>query len=173
MEIYMIILRAIHILFGVFWVGTAVHSVLFFQPTLKAAGPAGDTVMKLYLARGGQLAIAVSGILAGLTGLLMYLKDSGGFQINWLSSSPGLAITIGGLAAFLAAILGLAVQVPVVARITAIQKGIQASGNPATPSETAELQALDDRLSTASRVGAVLLVIAVIGMAIAPELGQL
>jgi uncharacterized membrane protein len=34
----MIILRLIHILSGIFWVGTAFFFVLFFEPTIKAAG---------------------------------------------------------------------------------------------------------------------------------------
>ena len=45
MNIYMIILRLIHILAGIFWVGTAFFFVLFFEPTLKTSGPAGGTVM--------------------------------------------------------------------------------------------------------------------------------
>jgi len=45
MDISMLILRVIHILLGIFWVGTALFFVLFFEPTIRAAGPAGGAVM--------------------------------------------------------------------------------------------------------------------------------
>lgn len=173
MDIYMIILRLLHIFAGIFWVGTAFFFVLFLEPTITAAGPAGGTVMGHLTLTRFPLVMAVSSILTVAAGFLMYLIDSGGFQINWISTASGVAITIGSLAGILAFLLGLAVQAPASARMAALQKEIQAAGRPPTPSQMAELHVLLDRISNASRWGAVLMVIAVIGMAIARELGKL
>jgi uncharacterized membrane protein len=171
MDIYMIILRIVHILSGIFWVGTAFFFVLFFEPTIKAAGPAGGTVMgRLTLTR-FPMVMALSSILTVAAGFLLYLKDSGGFQINWISTPSGITITIGSVAGILAFLLGLIVELPTTARIAALQKEIQASGNPPTPSQMDELHSLQERMSNASRWGAVLMVIAVLGMTIARELG--
>jgi uncharacterized membrane protein len=167
----MIILRLIHILSGIFWVGTAFFFVLFFEPTIKAAGSAGGTVMgRLTLTR-FPIVMALSSILTVAAGFFLYLRDSGGFQINWISTPSGITITIGSLAGILAFLLGLIVEMPTTARIAALQKEIQASGNPPTSSQIEELHALQERMSNASRWGAVLMVIAVLGMTIARELG--
>jgi uncharacterized membrane protein len=173
MNIYMIILRSIHILSGIFWVGTAFFFVLFFEPTLKAAGPAGGTVMgRLTLTR-FPMVMAVSSILTVAIGFLMYLIDSGGFQINWIYTPSGVTMTIGSVAGILAFLLGLIVQMPASARMAALQKEIQAAGGPPTPSQIEEMHVLQDRISNATRWEAVLMVIAVLGMAMARELGKL
>lgn len=167
----MIIMRLIHILSGIFWVGTAFFFVLFFEPTIKAAGSAGGTVMgRLTLTR-FPIVMALSSILTVAAGFFLYLRDSGGFQNDWISTPSGITITLGSVAGILAFLLGLIVEMPTTARIAAIQKEIQASGNPPNPSQIEELHALQERMSNASRCGAVVMVIAVLGMTIARELG--
>lgn len=173
MDIYMIILRLIHILSGTFWVGTAFFFVLFFEPTITAAGPAGGTVMgRLTLTQFPMVMFSAS-ILTVAAGFLMYLIDSGGFQINWISTPSGVTMMIGSIAGILAFLLGLTVQMPASARMAALQKEIQAAGGPPTPSQMEEMHVLLERISNASRWGAVLMVIAVLGMAIARDLGKL
>jgi uncharacterized membrane protein len=173
MDIYTIILRLIHIFFGTFWVGTAFFFVLFFEPTITAAGPAGGTVMgRLTLTR-FPMVMASSSILTVAAGFLMYLTDSGGFQINWISTPAGVTMTIGSVAGIIAFLFGLIVQIPASARMAVLQKEIQAAGGPPTPSQMEEMHVLVDRISNASRWGAVLMVIAVLGMAMARELGQI
>jgi hypothetical protein len=173
MDMYMLILRLIHILSGIFWVGTAFFFVLFFEPVIKASGPAGGTIMgRLTLTR-FPMVMALASILTVVAGFLMFLVDSRGFQIDWISTLPGIALTTGSLAGILAFFVGLSVQMPASARMAAIQKEIQAAGKPPSPSQLEELNVLQDRIATASRWGAVLMVIAVIGMTSARELGKL
>ena len=90
MDITMLVLRSIHILSGIFWVGTALFFVLFFDPTIKAAGPAGSTVMgRLTLTR-FPMVMALSSILTVVIGFIMYWIDSQGFQFDWITSPPEL-----------------------------------------------------------------------------------
>jgi uncharacterized membrane protein len=173
MDIYMIILRTIHVFSGIFWVGTAFFFVLFFEPTIKAAGPAGGTVMGRLTLTQFPMVMAFSSILTVAAGFLMYLNDSGGFQINWISTLSGVTLTIGSVAGILAFLLGLTVQMPASARMAALQKEIQAAGGPPTPSQMEEMHVLQERISSGSRWGAVLMVIAVLGMTIAREVGKL
>jgi uncharacterized membrane protein len=173
MDSLMIILRFIHILSGIFWVGTAFFFVLFFEPTIEAAGPEGGTIMgRLTLTR-FPIVMAASSILTVAAGFLMYLIDSGGFQMNWISSPSGVIMTIGSVAGILAFLLGLTVQMPTSTRMAALQKEIQSAGGTPSPSQKEEMHVLQEKISNASRWGAVLLVIAVLGMAIARELGTL
>ena len=173
MDIAMLILRSIHILSGIFWVGTALFFVLFFEPIIRAAGPAGGAVMgRLALTR-FPVVMAVASILTVVIGFVMYWIDSQGFQFNWIATPPGVAMTIGSAAGILAFLLGGFVQMPTTARMAALQKEIQSAGAPPAPAQLETLRVLQNRMAIASRWGAVLMVIAVLGMAIAPELGEL
>ena len=80
---------------------------------------------------------------------------------------------IGSIAGILAFLLGLTVQMPASARMAALQKEIQAAGGPPTPSQIEEMHVLLERISNASRWEVVLMVIAVLGMTIAREVGKL
>lgn len=172
MGIFMILLRTIHILSGIFWVGTAFFFVLFFEPTIKAAGPAGGTVMGRLTLTQFPMVMALSSILTVAAGVLLYLIDSGGFQINWISTPSGVTMTIGSVAGILAFLMGLTIQMPASARMAALQKEIQAAGGLPTPSQMAEMHVLQDKISNATRWEAVLMVIAVLGMTIAREVGK-
>ena len=172
MVLMMIILRVIHILFGIFWVGTTLFLVFFFDPTIKAAGPAGDAVMGRLTLRRFSMVMGISAILTVGAGFVMYVKESGGIQLSWIATPAGITMTIGSLAGILAFLLGLLVQTPNGVRMAALQKEIQAAGGQPTPSQLAETGVLQKRLSNASRWGAALMVIAVLGMSIARELGD-
>ena len=45
MDTYMVVLRIVHILAGVFWVGAAFTTILFLQPTAREIGPAAGPFM--------------------------------------------------------------------------------------------------------------------------------
>ena len=94
----MVVLRIVHILAGVFWVGAALTVILFIQPTAKEVGPAAGPFMS-HLAGSKRLVDFVLGA-AGLTilaGLLMYWRVSGGLDPDWIGSTYGLSITVGAL----------------------------------------------------------------------------
>jgi uncharacterized membrane protein len=171
MDLLMIILRIIHILFGIFWVGTTLFLVFFFDPTIKAAGPAGGAVMGQLTLRRFTIVMGLSAFLTVAAGFVLYVKESGGFDFSWVTKPTGITLTIGSLAGILAFLLGFTVQMPAGTRMTALQKEIQAAGGQPTPSQLAEIGVLQKRLTNASRWGAALMVIAVLGMSIARELG--
>jgi uncharacterized membrane protein len=164
----LIVLRIVHILAGVFWAGAAIMLAAFLEPTARALGPDGGKFMQRLT---GQMRLTLFILLAAflniLSGLGLYWILSGGFQVRWLTSSLGLSLTIGALAAIVTFILGLAVTRPTLLRMGALGQEIQSAGGPPKPEQMAEMQALQKRLATAGRIGAVLLVIAVIGMSVA------
>src|SRR5688500_20258407 len=115
MDTYMVVLRILHILAGVFWVGAAFTTILFLQPTALEVGPAARPFMA-HLAGKRRL---VDWVLraAGLTilaGVLMYWRVSGGLDGDWLSSAPGVSLTVGALCGIAAFSLGLSVVRPTI-----------------------------------------------------------
>jgi hypothetical protein len=166
MDTYMVVLRIVHILAGVFWVGAAFTTILFLQPTAREVGPAAGPFMA-HLAGKKRL---VDWVLraAGLTilaGLLMYWRVSGGLDGDWIASAPGLALTIGALCGIGAFSLGLSVVRPSIMATLAIGAEVAASGGPPTPEQAAKLQELQKRGKAVGQIIVPLLVIAVSGMA--------
>lgn len=164
----LVVLRIVHILAGVFWAGAAIMLAAFLEPTARALGPDGGKFMQR-LAGPMRLTffILLAAFLNVLSGFGLYWILSGGFQVRWITSSLGLSLTIGALAAIVTFILGLAVTRPTLLRMGALGQEIQSAEGPPTPEQMAEMQALQKRLATAGRIGAVLLVIAVTGMSVA------
>ena len=164
----MVVLRIVHILAGVFWVGAAFVTILFLQPTAREVGPAAGPFMA-HLAGKKKL---VDWVLraAGLTvlaGLLMYWRVSGGLDGDWLMSAPGVSLTIGALCAIAAFSLGLSIVRPTILATLAIGREVAARGGPPTPEQGAQLQALQKRGTAVGQVVLPLLVVAVAGMAAA------
>jgi len=163
-----VLLRIIHILAGVFWAGAAFMVAAFLEPNARALGPDGGKFMQRLV---GQMhmttIILVAAFLNVLAGVWLYWIFSGGFQVMWIASGRGLSLTIGAVAAIVTFILGLAVTRPTLLRMGTLGQEIQSAGGPPKPEQMAAMQALQKRLATVGRIGAALLVIAVIGMAVA------
>lgn len=161
-----IILRLIHILFGIFWAGAIFFIVSFLLPTARAAGPGSAPFMQRF-ARSGFLQAALgSGSLTVLSGVwLMWLVAGGNSE--WFGSPTGITLSIGGLAAILALSMGFIFQRPTMKRLAAIAQAIEAAGGTATAEQQAELPALQARMGKIARAAAWLLAVAVVCMAVA------
>ena len=82
-------------------------------------------------------------------------------------------MTIGSVAGILAFLEGLMVQMPSANRMAALQKEILAAGGAPSPAQMEEMHVLQEKISHASRLGALLMLVAVLGMAMARELRNL
>jgi hypothetical protein len=168
MDTYMVVLRILHILAGVFWVGAAFTTILFIQSTAREVGPAAGPFLS-HLAGKKRLVDWVLGA-AGLTilaGLLLYWRVSGGLDGDWIGSAPGISLTVGALCAIGAFTLGLTVVRPTIMASLALGREVAASGGPPSPEQGAQLQAYAQRSKAVGQVIVPLLVVAVAGMAAA------
>jgi hypothetical protein len=168
MDVYLIILRVLHIAAGVFWVGAAALFFFFVEPTVKELGPTGGAFMG-HLAQKKKMPVAIlaSAGLTILAGILLYLRSSGGFDLDWITSSTGLTFTIGGLAGIAAFLIGLTVVKPSVDKLGALGAEIQAAGGQPSETQAAQLLAVDSRLKSVGRLNMALLTLAVLAMATA------
>ncbi|HZB01840.1 MAG TPA: hypothetical protein VE800_07005 [Actinomycetota bacterium] len=167
MDIYMVVLRIVHILAGVFWVGSALVIFLFLQPAAREVGPAAGPFMT-HLAQRKRLPDITLGA-AGLTvlaGLLMYWRVTGGLDPDFITTAWGLSLTIGAIAAIAAIALGASIVRPSMVKAGAIAQAAAAAGGP-TPEQGAEIQALQQRVRATGSVIIPLLVLAVVAMAAA------
>jgi uncharacterized membrane protein len=168
MDIYMTILRVLHIFAGVLWAGWAFVLLGFIEPASRAAGPEGGRFMQILTGKTKLLQTMLAApVLVIVTGLLMYWRTSGGLSGHWIASATGVALTIGSLAGILAFALGFAVSRPAAERLAALSKEMQVAGRPPSPELIGQLRAQQERLSKGGQYGALLLAVCVIGMSLA------
>ncbi len=164
MNVLIIILRLVHILAGVFWVGGAIISSFFLAPAVAATGEAGQKTMGYIIMKGRMSArITVAAILTVIAGAALYWIDSGGLTSAWMRSATGVGFAIGGLFALVG--LGAGAQVGI--GFTKLGRlGAAAQGKP-SPDQLAEMQATQRRVARASSINTAALIIALICMATA------
>jgi uncharacterized membrane protein len=164
-NILIIILRAIHVLAGVFWAGSTFFMVSLLDPAIRAIGAEGAKVMQdLSQQRRLSPVLGVAGWLTVGTGLWMYIVDFGWFS---LSSGYAASLTFGGLCGLVAVAIGSFVSGRASMRMAALGKEMQAAGGPPTPAQITEMGALRAKLSSGARPTAILLTLSVLSMAVA------
>ena len=160
------VLRAIHILSGVLWVGAAVFLSFFLMPSLRGAGPGAAGVMQqLVLTRRLPIWMMGATVLTILSGIALYWRDSAGFGSAWLGSGQARVFGLGGLLAIVAAAVGMGVSAPSGRRIATLMS--QAAGRAPTAAEAEEMQRLQAKMAAAARFVSVLVLLATLAMAVA------
>jgi uncharacterized membrane protein len=167
--IYLIwLLRIIHIVAGVFWVGGTLIMTFFIGPTVGAIGEPGQRfvghLMNELKFSNRMSAAAGLSILAGL--ILFYLDSRAGAA--WLRSGFATGLSIGAAFALVGFIFGI-----MIGRTTKAmaQLGARMQGKP-SPDQIAEMQAIRKRQATYSTISATALILAVTFMALARYLGM-
>jgi len=165
MFIYVAILRLIHIVCGVFWVGADLVYFGFIEPTARKLGPESAKFMEFLMAR-KKLPVAISWTsrLTVLSGALLFLRDSDMFRSAWITSTIGIGFGIGAVLGVAAMSLGEFVLDPTAKRMGMVGASIQ--GAP-TPEQAAELNMLGARMTKVGLVETVLSVLALAMMATA------
>jgi hypothetical protein len=168
MGILFLVLRAVHILGGVFWAGGAIVMFGFVFPSVRATQPGSNGFMQYLTGRAAfPKVMSIVGIITVLAGLGMYTSVSGHFDPGWMRSRHGIALTAGAVIAILALLEGLTVTRVTAMKLGALGSQIAASGAPPTPEQAKTLSALQDRLGSAGGRGAWMLGAAAVLMAIA------
>lgn len=110
-------------------------------------------------------------IISGLTvlaGTILFWINSAGDPIRWITGdATGLAFGIGGLAAWIAFILGLVAVKPAVEELGVLGVAMRDAGGPPPAELVARMGAVQARVSRLGQIDLVLLVIAIVMMAIA------
>ena len=162
-----IVLRLIHILGGIFWVGSALTFFYFVQPTAAATAPESQRFMLHLLGtrRLSDVTLAAAIFNVGAGAILIW-RDSDGFDLTWMTG-PGLGFTIGASAAVVALLLFALLGYPHTRRVLAL--GNRLAGEQRPPSE-AEQATLADSQRILARLAIrvpILLIVAAASMATA------
>jgi uncharacterized membrane protein len=157
MDVYLVVVRLIHIVAAFLWFGTGFYSVVFLYPAIIDLGDAGGQFMKaLAKNRFFALIFPVSAVLTVVAGILLYVKPGAS---SHFSSTGWAVLSIGAVAGLLAAGHGGAV----LGRMTGdyMKKAMSGSAQPG------ELAALAAKLTRHGNISLILVIIAMLGMELA------
>ena len=160
--VVLFLLRAIHVVGGVLWVGAVFLTTFYLLPATTALGPAAQPMMQFIMGRRKlSVYMMVLAILTTLAGALLMWRNISLTGGAWAHSPAGIGFSAGAAAAILAFIVGMTVNAPAAKRMSGPPKpGVP----PLTDAERARLMG---RIGLGSRLVVVLLGIAALLMATA------
>jgi hypothetical protein len=164
MQLYLLVLRLIHVVSAVCWVGGTLVLVGFILPAVKRAGPDGGKFMQLLVQRKLPLYLLIAAWSAIVSGALMFWVVSGGLRTQWLATSHGIVLSLGALSGIGAFLVGGLISSPAAARLGEIGKQVQASGGAPTAEQAGAMRSLQERLVTGAHIAAGLMTVALILM---------
>ncbi|MCO5182900.1 MAG: hypothetical protein M9928_02045 [Anaerolineae bacterium] len=157
------VLRFIHIFGAIYWVGTTLFMVMFLEPTVRALGPDGGKFMQRLTGNTRfSLSMTIAGLLTIIAGLGLFGPVTGWTMDIMLGAR--LPLTLGAIAGIASALVGFLVNGRASGKMQALGKEMAAQGVPPKPEQLAQMQQLQATLRNGSRITAVLMVLAVIGM---------
>lgn len=162
-----LVLRLIHIIGGILWVGSGLFTTFFLMPALTEAGPAGGQVIAGLQRRRLFNVLPIVALLTIASGLRLMWIMSAGFAPAYFASGPGRTFAWSGAAAIIAFLASLGVARPATVRAMKLTASIATAPDSAREGITAQLAALRRRAMIASNISVALVVLAAAGMSIA------
>jgi hypothetical protein len=163
-----LVLRLVHILGGMVWVGSGIFNSFFLLPTLAQAGPAAGQVIAGLQRRRLFTILPIVALLTILSGFRLMWIMSAGFSPGYFASTSGRAYAWSGVAAIVGFLVGVVIARPAAVRVAGLSATLAATTDAATrASLTTTLEALRRRSSIASSPAVALVILAAAGMAVA------
>ena len=163
-----VVLRIVHIICGVLWVGGAALFFFYLEPTMNKLGPDAEKfVDEMINRRKAPIYFLATSTLAVLAGVVLYWRDFGGIS----TSTFGRVLGLGGLAGLIAWLGGNLLIPQTLGKLGALAGEMKASGGPPSEELLARMHATQQRLRLIGAVDIALLTLSVAAMASARYLG--
>jgi uncharacterized membrane protein len=160
-----IIMRILHIVFGIFWVGTTFFMVLVLTPRLRALGPAIQSPVMRAIMPAMVPLMMVGAIVTAVTGIVLTFVLRWGALDTIFVTGWGWSMIIGFIVTLAAVVIGFGIVVPAGMRQAKLAASIE--GRPPTPEEGQQLGQLAARIGKLTITNAILMLIVVITMSVA------
>mgnify|MGYP006329682657 FL=1 len=168
MDPVFLVMRLLHVCFGVFWVGVIVFAATMLMPSVRDTGPDGGKVMLALLRRGYMTILPVAALLTTVSGFWMYMKLMSTIGPVWAGSMSARVYGLGAAAAVVAYGLGF-----FIIRANALKLRVLMEALPNTPEGPARAALMEQMAGPRARMAAIspwvasLLAVATICMAVA------
>ena len=165
-------LRLVQIVVCAFWVGAVVFVTSILIPAIRKVGPNGGAVMREVMEnRKLPIVMMLVSWITIISGGILAWRDAGALGVRWFERGAGLVFGLGATSAIMAMLVGLIVNMPAGRQMSALMAKIGAAGRAPNEQEAAQMRQLQDRLFMASKITAVLLLLATAFMATARNFG--
>ena len=162
-----LVLRLVHILGGIFWVGSFMFTSFFLQPTLASSPGVAGQVMAGLQKRRLFIFLPVVALLTILSGIRLLWIVSVGFSDAYLATPTGRTISAGAGAAILAFLLSLLLVRPGFLKVGRLGATLATATDEAARQRiSGEMQRISRRMAIANWIVAVLLLSAAASMAV-------
>jgi len=169
-EPFMLVFRFLHIVAGILWVGSSFLFVAIIGPSAAEVGSAAGPLLTVAVKKRRVVKVitALSGVTV-LAGWILWLRNMSlaGSLSDWITSTFGLALTIGGILATMSAFVGAIGVGRGVERMVDLGNEVAASGRAPTPEQQARLDELGSSLERHGKTDLALLLLAATAMATA------
>jgi uncharacterized membrane protein len=167
MTVEIFVLRLLHVLGGVFWVGTVIFMSGFMMPALAGNGAATGAVLGGLQRRKFMVILPVVALLTLLTGLRLIWIASGGFTPAYFHTPTGGTFAGAGLLAIVAFLIGLLVARPAAVRAAQLAPKLESASPAEREAIVREMGSLRARNATSMTLVTALLALTTAGMAVA------
>lgn len=167
MHAELLILRFVHVVGAVFWVGQGMFMTLFFIPALAPLGPTAGTVMGALQQKKFFFWVPVVAMLTMLSGLRLLMIASAG-NAAYFASTPGRVYSAAALTSVIGFLLSTFVSKPLGQKGAELAGRLAGEADPAARERLArELGAVRGQSARLAVVGLVLMFFTAGGMAVA------
>jgi uncharacterized membrane protein len=161
-------LRLIHILGGIFWVGSLMYSSFFLVPVVRSSPAIAGQVMAGLQRRRLFVVLPTVALLTMASGIRLLMITSAGFSDAYLSTIPGRTYSAGAVAAIVAFLLAVVVSRPAFVHVGKLSASLANTTDEGGKQRiTAEIQRLNRRATVANTIVVVLLLFTAMSMATA------
>jgi uncharacterized membrane protein len=168
MKAEFLVLRLVHILGGIFWVGSLMYSSFFLVPVVRSSPAVAGQVMQGLQRRRLFLILPTVALLTIASGIRLLMITSAGFSDAYLSTTPGRTYSAGAVAAIVAFLLSMFVSRPAFVHVGRLSASLATSTDEGGRQRiTAEIQRLNRRATIANTIVLVLLLFTAMSMATA------
>jgi hypothetical protein len=172
MHAEVVVLRLIHVLSGIIWVGGMTVMAVFVMPVLAGIGSAAGPVMAGINQKKFPVIMPIIALLTILSGLRLLMIDSANFAGGYFQSPVGRTFATAGGLAILAFLAGMTLVRPAMMKAVSLGQQMASATDDASRSRIAgEMSAARKRGATGNMIVLVLLILAAIGMATARYMG--
>lgn len=167
MNAELLVLRLVHVLGGIAWVGFAAFNTYFLIPSLGEAGPAAGPVMAGLQKRNLFMVLPILALLTILAGLRLLMITSTGFSGAYFATRPGAAYLAGAVAGIAGFLIALLRTRPAMVRAGALLATRPSAAPDAQRAIDAEVGRLRASASSSGQVSTLLLIASAASMAVA------
>jgi uncharacterized membrane protein len=168
MKAELLVLRLIHILGGIFWVGGLMYTSFFLVPVVRSSPAVAGQVMAGLQKRRLFIVLPTVALLTIASGLRLLMINSAGLSGSYFSTNAGRTYGAGAVAAILAFLISMLVSRPAFVHVGKLGASLATTTDEGGRDRIAtEMARLNKRASVANLLVVVLLMLTAAGMAIA------